>query len=324
MPEGQPAAPVAPQTKAAEPAAPAQKLSPAAQPSVKDLAAKVLEGKEKPPVDDKPGESKTAILARIRKEEAELYRRQQKWKQDQAAKDSELTQLRKYAQLGQEAERLAKTDPLKYLEFGGHKFEDVAKLVMKGDQRPTEDIVNERVKAAIDELKKNQASVDDERRKQGEKENEERMVTHAKSQMKDMVDEEPERYESIASNPSAIDKAWKVVEQAHLMSFERTGKGVIIDFHEALDIVEESQYKSDLERYRSSKKIKAALEEEKKAALEKDAQAKASKTGRIVPKAGVAQAQQQEGVAQTPFRRESSFSSAYIQKLRAAAQKPDL
>jgi hypothetical protein len=284
------AAPAA-KTPAVKPA-PAGRQDPASLAAAKVAAAasaKAVDGAATgTPEAQAAAERHSSNLARVKREEARLFAEKQKF--ETAQKDFQVVQkeaLRRAAAFDNLG-KLAKTDPLKYLEAAGIKFEDLAKKVIKGDERT----VAEQVQAAVEtELKKFQAERAELDRRSAQKAQDESIASQiraAQDQLRELAGKDQDKYEFVNSDAGNIALVWNLIEAYHEQTVDpKTGMGKILDFTEALDTIEESLEKQQLDFVSKSKKVKAAFE--KQALAAKQAALPAQNRGRDVPKSSAVQ-----------------------------------
>ncbi len=279
-------APVTAPSPVKAPVAPAKVETAPATPSATPLEAKPV-----PTQDDKDIQRRAAAIARAKKEEARIQKAREAFTKDQEAYAKRNAEQADKARHLDELSRLAKTDPLKYLEAAGidpgslnlsnEHFEKLAKKVLKGDTRTPEEIAealfNSKMKdyeARMAKMAKDREELDRRAQQKANDESIQAQINAAKAQISDLAKTDMDKYEFINSTPGAIDHVWDEILKYH------TASGKVPKFEEALDAYETELEANFYERSKTSKKIQARLEKERLEAAAKEEQASAQKYDR--------------------------------------------
>ena len=292
MPDATPvtAIPAAPATPAAVPAVPAtpeapripltarQKLDEQMRKLAAERKAAAAQGAPGT-AGDKPAEVKPAqtasdeakdkerradAIARVRREEAKVLAAKEALRAERATWQTENAAMMQKARVHDAlAAAVGKKDVLEYLRLGGFAGEDAAKAMLKPDSRTPDEIFAEREQKLRADLKAEREALDRQAAAKAEQDGLERQMKAAHKELREMIDSNPEKYEFLSSYPGAIPEVWKFIEDHFAATIDKkTGRGVVMDFEEALDLAEKALEEQEVAKHRSSKKIRAALERE--------------------------------------------------------------
>ncbi len=299
MPE---AAPVAPPVAA--PAAKPAVVAPAAkvEPGKTVVAAPVTPAKTDAPVlteeEKKDKERRAANVAHAKRLEAENRKLAEQIKADKKALKEERDRdaaerqswkaqqaeiLKKASERDAFSSHLQNKEVLKALELAGIPRESVLEAIVKGDTRTPEEIAQ----AVVDKSLAAQKKLDEDARVEYEKKRAEaqananaEMKSNSLRDMKKLIGEHPERFESCARHANSVDLAWQNMVETYNRTAKK-GNPELLTFEQALDEVEEQLYASDKSWIASSKKLAA-----EKAAAEAEEKKKADEEAAAVAKAG--------------------------------------
>ena len=184
-----------------------------------------------------------------------------------------------------EANRLVKTDPMKFLEFAGIKFEDLAKTVLKGDVRTPQEIAKQESERLFNQYKAEEQRKQAELLRKREIEQNQAFIDQSNQKLKALAAQDPDKFEFINSTNNSISLVWETIEDAFEASVDpETGqlspesKEIFNPlnqeklFLDALELVEGKLEEENFKLLSQSKKIKARLAKEKAEALEKEKQ----------------------------------------------------
>ncbi len=229
--------------------------------------------------------SKASETARKLREGKAAFKKEQEFKLQQENWKKEQAQALQAQQTLAEANRLVKTDPMKFLEFAGIKFEDLAKTVLKGDVRTPQEIAKQESERLFNQYKAEEQRKQAELLRKREIEQNQAFIDQSNQKLKALAAQDPDKFEFINSTNNSISLVWETIEDAFEASVDpETGqlspesKEIFNPlnqeklFLDALELVEGKLEEENFKLLSQSKKIKARLAKEKAEALEKEKQ----------------------------------------------------
>lgn len=240
---------------------------PIPQPTAAEVLQQEAPPQDVPVVEEKPKERASDKFAVLARKEAELYRRQQAVKHQQAELARQAEEIRAF----QDMKRNARLNPVDALKQLGLTYEEITEYLMN-DNKPTPQAEVLSVKQELEEFKRQQQAeqkrILEEQRAAAEAE-QQAIVEQFHEEVSDYVTQHADTYELTALYGGA-NLVWQVIEE----NFKQTQK--LMSIPEAAKLVEE-HYEELARKAQATKKFAAT--QQKAASPQAPTQTQAPKMG---------------------------------------------
>lgn len=230
----------------------------AAQPTPDGAAAPEGDQATTPSEDPRLG----ARFAHLARKEKEIRAEQARKEQELQAKEQSVREAEQRLAAFQDAERLAKEDPLAFIERYGVTLDTLIDRSLSLSAKDPAVSALERevqdVKRRLEEERQAAERARDEERAALKRAQEEQVISGHKRAIRDAVDADPDRFELVRVE-DAYDDVWDVIEEHFKQTLDpATGRGEVLSIEAAATLVEE-YLTAEAKRLAQAKKLKALI-----------------------------------------------------------------